>query len=54
MTQNQLQTMHNFLMQQITFYTSGIITIAELQNTISKLELKEIKGLIDPMTGLRF
>lgn len=53
MTQNELNDLHEFVMVQITHYASGIITLAELKDTISKLDINGITGLIDPATGLR-
>jgi hypothetical protein len=54
MTQKELNDIHEFVMVQITHYASGIITLKELRDTLNKLDLNNISGLIDPASGLRF
>jgi hypothetical protein len=58
MTQNQMQTLHNMAMDQIQMYASGLITLPELTRSISEIgqavKVRNIVGLIDPMSGLRF
>lgn len=58
MTQNQMQTLHNMAMDQIQMYASGLITLPELTQAISEIgkavKVRDIVGLIDPSSGLRF
>ena len=58
MTQNQMQTLHNMAIDQIQMYASGLITLPELTQSISEIgqavKVRNIVGLIDPMSGLRF
>jgi hypothetical protein len=58
MTQNQMQTLHNMAMDQIQMYASGLITLPELTRSISEIgqavNVRNIVGLIDPSSGLRF
>jgi hypothetical protein len=53
MTQTELDALHTHAMQEIRYYASGIITIRELQYAISKMDLNDTAGLLDPSTGLR-
>jgi len=53
MDQLELNNIHASVMVQIEHYASGLLTIVELQNMISKLDLSETTGLIDPASGLR-
>lgn len=58
MTQNQMQTLHNMAMDTIQMYASGLITLPELTKSIGEIgqavKVRNIVGLIDPMSGLRF
>lgn len=58
MTQNQMQTLHNMAMDQIQMYASGLITLPELTRSIGEIGravyVRDIVGLIDPASGLRF
>lgn len=58
MTQNQMQTLHNMTMDKIQMYVDGLITLPELTQSISEIknaiDVRNIVGLIDPMSGLRF
>jgi hypothetical protein len=58
MTQNQMQTLHNMAMERIQLYASGLITLPELAQAIGEIgqavKVRNIVGLIDPSSGLRF
>jgi hypothetical protein len=58
MTQNQMQTLHNMSMDTIQMYVDGLITLPELAASIGEIgqaiKVRNIVGLIDPMSGLRF
>lgn len=58
MTQNQIQTLHNMAMDKIQMYLSGLWTLPELTASMADInaaiEVRNLVGLIDPQTGLRF
>ena len=54
MNQAKFQALHNHAMYQIQLYTSGLITLQELQAFIKAIKLGDLKGLTDPATGLRY
>lgn len=58
MTQNQMQTLHNMAWDKIQMYADGLITLPELVQAIREIggaiDTRNIIGLIDPMSGLRF
>jgi hypothetical protein len=54
MTQENLDQHHRNIIELITHYMSGLLTIEEMQAAISKIDLTHVDGLIDPATGLRY
>jgi uncharacterized Fe-S cluster-containing protein len=52
--QKVLDMQHDFVMNKIEYYVSGIITLREFQASISEINLDNVKGLIDTATGLRY
>lgn len=51
----RLEVLHDAAMTLIQMYASGLITLRELTNGMTKLgaEIGDVSGLIDPATGLR-
>ena len=52
--QKRLDMQHDFVMNKIEYYVSGIMTLRELQASICDINLENVKGLIDTATGLRY
>lgn len=52
--QKRLDIQHDFVMNKIEHYLSGIMTLRELQAEICDINLENVKGLIDTATGLRY
>lgn len=56
MTQSELLIAHDFAMDKVQMYASGLITLLELQRDLSSLRLTfdKVFNLIDPASGLRY
>ena len=54
MTQKEYDDAHGYTMMLIEQYCSGVLTLTELKNALDKLIIGDVKGLLDPATGLRY
>jgi hypothetical protein len=53
MTQSEYDQLTELASEAIAMYNNGLITLPELVNDLTKLDLSDCKGLVDTQSGLR-
>jgi len=53
MTQTEYDQLTELASEAIAMHNNGLITLPELVNDLTKLDLSDCKGLIDTQSGLR-
>ena len=53
MTQSEYDQLTELASEAIAMHNNGLITLPELVNDLTKLDLSDCKGLIDTQSGLR-
>ena len=53
MTQSEYNQLTESASEAIAMYCNGLITLPELVNNLTKLDLSDCKGLVDTQSGLR-
>ena len=53
MTQTESDQLTELASDAISMYNNGLITLPELVNDLTKLDLSDCKGLVDTQSGLR-
>jgi hypothetical protein len=54
MTQTEYDNAHGYTMMLIEQYCNGILTLMEFKNALGRFTIGDVKGLLDPATGLRY
>ncbi len=53
MTQTEYDQLTESVSETIAMYSNGLITLPELLNDLTKLDLSDCTGLVDTQSGLR-